>query len=164
MTWLNPYLLLGAVAWTAFAGLAGWQTGREQAQDACQAEKVTALTRAIRQAEAIATQDAEVLTANEVERERIRTVFQPIREEVIRYVSDHASATECLDPDGLRLWRAANAGHSEALPAAEPDYALSGFAPATLGQGPGPARESRGYGSAVPRLPRTPESAGRLGR
>lgn len=160
----NPWVLLGLLAWTLFVGGAAYQHGHETADNACAAAKAAALEAAIKRANATARKDNAALLAHETERERIRTVFQPIREEVIRYVETHAGAAdECLDPDGLRLWRAANAGRIDAPAAAQPDYTLSGLAAATLGPGGRPAGQPRTDGGAVPRMPGAAEGAGGLG-
>lgn len=71
---------------------------------------------------------------------RVITKFQPIEREVIRYVAtysaSHPDPVECLDADGLRLWRAANRGEfqaadgasdgSAAVRGAEPDSSPDG--------------------------------------
>lgn len=157
----NPYVLLGLLLLVAAVGAAGYRAGYVRAADACAADKAASLTRAIAQANAIARQDAEVLGAHEQQRDRIRTVFQKIREGVTRYVHDHAGAdVECLDPDGLRLWRDANAGTAAA---AQPDYTLPGPAAATLGARGGLAGQPRAGGGALSRVPGTAPGAGGVG-
>ncbi|MDP3425484.1 MAG: hypothetical protein Q8S32_17220 [Burkholderiaceae bacterium] len=151
---LNPYLLLALLVFVVAVGALGYKAGYRHAENACAADKAAALTRAIEQAAAIARQDAEVLGAHEQQLERTRTVFQTIREEVTRYVANHAGAADqCLDSDGLRLWRAANAGSAEAAAPPQPDYSLPGPAAATLGTRGGPAGQPRAGGGAVSRLP-----------
>jgi hypothetical protein len=149
---LNPWVWLAFLAWTAFVGAAGWQTGREQARDACDAEKLVSVTRAIEQADAIREQDFEVLSTHEARVEHTRTVFQTIEHEVIRYVQAHPDDVDCLGPDGLRLWRAANANSLEALSSPQSDVAVPGVARPRVGQGQGAAGQSRGGGEAVPRM------------
>lgn len=161
---LNPYVLLALLVFVVAVGAAGYRAGAVHASNACQAEKAEALTRAIEQANTIARQDAEVLGAHEQKRERIRAAFQPIREEVTRYVADHAGAADqCLDPDGLRIWRNANAGRVDPPPPAKPDYTLPGPAAATLGAGGGPAGQPRAGGGVLSLVPRTAPGAGGVG-
>lgn len=158
----NPYVFIAIVLALLLAAASGYRAGHTHAAGACAAEKAGALARAIHQAEEIARQDAEVLAAHEQKKERIRTVFQPIRERVTRYVQDHAGAAdECLDPDGLRLWRAANAGDASAV--SQPDYSLSGTAAATLDTGGRLAGQPRASGGAVSRVPGTSPGAGGVG-
>lgn len=159
---LNPYMLIGLLAFVAAVGAGGYSAGHRHATNACAADKAASLTRAIEQAEAVAAQDAEVLGAHEDKRERIRTVFQTIREEVTRYVQTHAGdAGECLDPDGMRLWLAANNASPATAP--RPDYTLPGPAAATIGTRGGLAGQPRAGGGAVSRMPGTAPSAGGVG-
>lgn len=162
----NPCVMLGlllALLALLGAGAAGYKSGYTHAENAAAADKAAALTRAIAQADAVAQQDAEVLGGHETQNERIRTVFRTIHDEVTRYVETHAAAGDCLNADGLRIWRDANAGRVEAATAPQPDYALRGPATATLGARPGPARQPRADGGAVPRLQGAPAGAGGVG-
>lgn len=154
---LAPFRLWIMLAAAAALFGSGVYSGHRYASNACAADKVAAIARAIEQADAIAKQDAEVLDTHEQGRERVRTVFQTIREEVIRYVENHAGdAGECLSPDGLRLWRAANAGPAAAGAAGQPDYTLSGGpADATLGTRGAPAGQPYGSGGELSRVPGT---------
>jgi hypothetical protein len=153
---LNPYVLLALLVSMLGVGAFGHWTGHRHEATACAADKADALARAIDQANAIARQDAEVLTAHEDRRERIRAAFQKIHEGVTRYVENHAGdAGECLSPDGLRLWRAANAGPAAAGAAGEPDYSLPGPAAATLGTRAALAGQPYGSGGALSRVPGT---------
>lgn len=156
----NPYVILALVLALLAAGAGGYRAGARHADNACAAGKIAAVSRAIEQANAIAEQDAAVLTAHEGEQSRIRTVFRTIHDEVTRYAEDHAGAAECLDADGLRIWRSANAG---AAAAPQPDYSLSAAAAATLGARPGSARQPRADGGAVSRLQGAPARAGGMG-
>lgn len=136
MTWLKT--LFGALVpspiygWAllavflAGAGLAGTAAWKYKSYE-CQADKLAALQRAIEQANAIAEQDREVLQTYEAQATRTRTVFRNLTREVIRYVQSHPDPVQCLDADGLRLWRAANAGTA---PAAQPDDTVPPAAPA----------------------------------
>jgi hypothetical protein len=158
----NPYVLLTILLALLAAGVAVYQAGYRNASNAAAADKLAAVQRAIEQAEAVAAQDAEVLGAHEDKRERIRTVFQTIREEVTRYVQTHAGdAGECLDPDGMRLWLAAN--NASPATAARPDYTMPGPAAATLGTRGGLAGQPRAGGGAVSRVPGTAPGAGGVG-
>lgn len=160
----NPYVLLALLLSLLASGVAVYKMGYRHAENACAAATAASLTRAIEQADAVAQQDAEVLAGHEARRERIRTVFQPIREKVTRYVENHASAAaECLDPDGLRIWREANAGHAEAAAAPQPDYRLPGPSAASLGTGGGFAGQPRADSGAVSRVPGTAPGAGGVG-
>lgn len=161
---LNPYVLAGIALLLLATGAAGYRAGHGRAADACAADKTAALARAIAQAEAVARQDAEVLAGHEQRRERLRTVFQPIREGVTRYAQDHAGADrECLDPDGMRLWLAANSGRPATAAAAQPDRALSGSAAAALRARGGSAGQPRAGGGALPRMPGAAAGAGGVG-
>lgn len=159
----NPYVLLAILLALLAAGVALYQAGYRNAANAAAADKLAAVQRAIEQAEAVAKQDNEVLTAHESRKEGLRTAFQSIREGVTRYVENHAgTAVECLDSDGMRLWLAANDG--VALAAPQPDYSLPGPAAATLGTRGGPAGQPRAGGGAVSRLPGKAAGAGGVGK
>lgn len=158
---LAPWLLLGAVLLMAGLFTGGYLLGRDHAATACRADKSAALTRLIAEQARLAEQDREILLTHEARQVRIRTVFHTILQEAGRYALRHHDDSCGLDADGLRLWRAANAG--EAPPAAEPDYGLSGAAAARLGTAGGPVLEPRRDGGALPRLQGTAPGAFGLG-
>lgn len=158
----RAYLLLILAGLLVIVGAVGYRHGYKAAETQAQADLAARLRLAIAQADAIAAQDREVLSASEQRRERIRTVFQPIETEALRYVALHITDAECLDPDGLRLWHAANLG-PDAPPSAAPAHALPAPAAAGLGQGAGPAPQPHPDGQALSRLPGTAPSPGGLG-
>lgn len=51
---------------------------------------------------------------SQAESARLNAIARTVQEEITRYASSHA-AVACLDDDGLRLWRAANAGSAAGL-------------------------------------------------
>lgn len=146
------YSALGALGLAAATGLLGYRAGHDAAVTQAQADLAKHLARAIEQADQVATQDRDVLQASEARRTRIQTVFQEIEREAIRYVALHITDAECLDADGLRLWRAANLGPDAATTAAPVDT-LSAPAHADVGQGPRPTLESHSGGEDLSRLP-----------
>lgn len=79
-----------------------------------------ALEQAVQQARsAQQLRDQAAVAANQTQQLHIKTRTQVLRKEVVRYVSTHPAVSACgLDADGVRLWRAANAGHSAATGAA----------------------------------------------
>lgn len=145
-----------ALALSAFGGwkVAGWR---------CDSARVAAVERAVEQAEVLAAQDREVLSAHEVRSERIRTVFQEIDKEVIRYVALHVSDGDCLDAGGMRLWGLANLGPDARAPGESVDAVPSLAAPG-IAEGSGLAGEPRPDREAVPRLPRATPGFGGLGQ
>jgi hypothetical protein len=148
-------LALGVVGLAAFGG---WKAATWR----CEAARVESVERAARQAEEMAAQDREVLTAHEVRSARIRTVFQDVEKEVIRYVALHVSDADCLDAGGLRLWGLANQGPDAQRPGESVDAVPSLAAPG-VGEGRGPAGEPRVDGEAVPRMPGATPGTGGLG-
>lgn len=103
--------LWGVVALIAATlAISGYVVGHRHAANACAAEKLRAVQRAIMQAEELQREDAEVLRSDIAMQERVRTEFRIITREVVRYVEAHPDRRECLDADGLRIWNAANAG------------------------------------------------------
>lgn len=167
MSWLpNPYVLLALLIALVAQDVAVYRAGVKHSADACATDKLAAVQRAIAQADAVAQQDAQVMAAHEQARERIRTVFQPIRREVIRYVQTHAGAADpvCLDADGVRIWRAANAGGSGARTAGQPDYSLSTAAATGIRPRLSLVGQPRGDGAAVSRVRRPAEGAGGVGQ
>lgn len=92
-------------------GIGAYAMGHRHASNACAAERLAALSRAITQAERLAREDAEVMAAHVEQAEQVRVVYRTITSEVKRYVDTHPDVARCgLDADGLRLWNAANAG------------------------------------------------------
>lgn len=104
-------LSAGGAAWK----VAGWR---------CDAARTASVERAIKQAQDIAAQDAEVAAGYEQTREIIRTVYRNRTMEIVNHVPTLAACT--LDPDGLRIANAALV-NAPADPA-KPDYRLPGHA------------------------------------
>lgn len=108
--------MIGASHWLILVvfllalGVGAYGLGRVHANNACAAQTLAAVERAIAQAEQLAREDAEILRADIERQERVRTRFRTITREVVRYVETHPDRRECLDADGLRVWNAANAG------------------------------------------------------
>ena len=159
----RAYLLIALLAALAGAGAYGYHAGGDAARAVAEREQHAALVRAIDQAEELARQDAEVLAAHEVAADHIRTVFQSIDREVIRYVETHAVGPVCLGADGMRLWAAANAGDFPAG-TSQPGGGLPSPATGT-GDVPrgGPAGEPRGGDAGVSRVPVATSRPGAVG-
>lgn len=159
----HAYLLLALLATVAGAGAYGYTAGGDAARAVAERDKHASLIRALSQAEELARQDAEVLATHEVAAERIRTVFQSIDREVIRYVATHSADPVCLDAAGVRLWAAANAGDFPAG-TGQPGGGLPATAAGAgdLSRG-GPAGESRGGDAGVSRMPATASRPGGVG-
>lgn len=109
----NPMLLLALLigALTLYGG--SYYAGTIHATNACKAEKLGAVERAIEQANSIATEDAAMATYHEAKRE-IRSHFaKQLDKEIEKNVAANPGYFKCgLDADGLRKWNAANAGDS----------------------------------------------------
>lgn len=115
-----------AVVLAAAAGFwFGWQAGDEEARYELSQAYLAGERQARAQEARAASAAAGVASASASRHARIETRYQTIEKEVIRYVQTPVAAAECLDADGLRLWRAANRGE---LAAAEP----AGAGPAAL--------------------------------
>ena len=160
MTMLNPYTLLAGLIALLVAAGGGFYAGHRAASNACEAQKLQAVGRAISQAKQVASEDAQVSRAYEGQREQVRTVYRTITKEVNHYVDTHPDSRGCgLDADGLRIWRAANAGDAAAV-SGEPDYGLSGTAAAGKRHLGRIAPEPRGGGEPLPGLQGAAGSAG----
>lgn len=158
-----PWSVAGAAVLAPALFVAGYLLGQDDARTDCRAERGERLTRAIAQAEALARQDAEVLTAHETARTRVRATYIHLTREAHRYALDHRDSPCGLDADGLRLWAAANAGDAEPLAAAAPDYRLRDTAGPGLGPAGGPADQSRRGDGAPARVPGAAPGAGGVG-
>ncbi len=108
---------LGLVVAFAAGGWLGWQAGSAQGRaDAAEARQSVTETQlqGERQARSqdtrAASAAAAVASASASRHARVEIRYQTIEKEVIRYVQTPVAAAECLDADGLRLWRAANRG------------------------------------------------------
>ena len=106
---MNRALILLLVGVALF--VAGYFTGTKAEHNANEAEK--------KHAQDVATElhNAKSIVGERVERETVQqttkteAVFNGINQGVITYAQNHPVADNCrLDDDGLRLWRAANAG------------------------------------------------------
>lgn len=105
-------------AWTSAAFFAGWEW-RDRSCDLAsvtdQRDQAQAQTEAV--VEAREDDKASQAVASEVEEDRVEAEaktedqFKIIYREVVRYVEANPDPMGCdLGPDGLRAWRAANAG------------------------------------------------------
>ena len=111
--WLVAAVLAAFVA----GGLVGWRAGSAQGHaSVAEARQATAETllqgeRQARRIETRAASVAAVVASASAERHaQVEIRYQTLSKEVIRYVQTPAAALECLDADGVRLWRAANRG------------------------------------------------------
>jgi hypothetical protein len=162
---INPWLggLIALIGAAAASGILGYRTGYDHAVTQARADLATHLERAIAQADEQARQDREVLMASEVRRGRIRTVFETLEKEVIRYATLHVADGDCLSPDGLRLWSHANAGTDPTATPAPADPVPGGAAAPDVGQGAGPAGQSRDQRAPVPLVPGAAAQPRRVG-
>lgn len=146
--------------------LLGQHDGRADERQAAEVAKLASLRRLIAEQAALAAQDREVLTADVGRQARIHAQFTIIDREVSRYALAHRDAAPCLDPDGLRDWRAAARGDAAEIAAAQPgvDYRISADATgASDGAGAGPAGQLLGSGEALPHAPGAISESGRVG-
>lgn len=146
--------------------LLGQHDGRIDERQAAEVAKLASLRRLIAEQAALAAQDREVLTADVGRQARIHAQFTIIDREVSRYALTHRDAAPCLDPDGLRDWRAAARGDAAEIAAAQPgvDYRISGDAAgAGDGRGAGAADQLHGGGEALPHAPGAVSEPGRVG-
>lgn len=143
---------------------AAYKFGAHNAQLACQAAQVKPLTKSIE------THNKKAVRAQQVEKStlaavaRTDAVFDLIDAEVQKYAETKAAADDdcSLDDDGLRLWRAANAG-AEPVGAGQPDDGVSGRT-AAAGQrsAVGAGEEPRRRRADLPQVPPVVPGADRL--
>lgn len=151
-------MLISVLLTALLSGWCSWTVATWRAD----AQRVSAVERAIEQAQAIATQDAELLTNHETRATATETRFRTIHREVIRYVQNHPQPVDCLDADGLRIWSDANTGAS-APAAAAPDDSVSALAAAHIRSVLGFADKPRRDGADVPPMPGPAGGASGLG-
>ena len=130
----------------------GAYLGYRYADNACQAKKEDA------QDVAIEVHDGAAQAGQVVERKTARraakteAVFNRVQQGVVAYVQTHSAAVCGLDPDGLRLWNAANQG-ADSVAAAERDATVSDVAAADDGRADGSADQSHRGGQGVSPVP-----------
>lgn len=157
-----PYRILAAVLVGLGLFLGGYFTGKSNEHNADEAKKGEALEAAVEKHDEVAAVGQEVEHQSTVRAAKTETVFNGIQQGVVIYAQKHPAAADCsLDPDGLRLWRAANDG-------ADADAAGSGQGgvPAAAATGErehdGSADEPRSSGQAVPPVPGPAQSPDHL--
>jgi hypothetical protein len=133
---------------------ASYKFGVHNAEMACEAAKIKPLQQSIAVHNAKAARGLQVEKQTVVDVAQTDAVFDQIDMEVKKYEQSHPAAAGCgLDADGLRLWRAANAG-TEPDDAGQSDASVSqGTAPAGQRQGAGPAGQPHAGGTDLPQVP-----------
>lgn len=125
--WLVAAVLAAFVAGGGFGWWAGSAQGRAGVAEARQSIAETQLQgeRQARDRESRAASAAAGVASASAERHaRVEIRYQTIEKEVIRYEQTPAAALECLDADGLRLWRSANRGEFAASEPAGAGHAV----------------------------------------
>lgn len=160
----NPSVLLALLATVlasaGAAGVAGYKAGanavnaeRMKEERAAHSSYVEGVKRAIGQAAEVARQDAEVSAGQEQTRERIRTVYRTINQEVEKNVAENPDYQRCgLDAAGLCWWNAVNRGDS-LDGAGQCDARMPGPAPGAGWKLGHAVPQPQGSGAAVPGMP-----------
>lgn len=140
---------------------AGYRDGVAQCEATANRDKLKAVARAIKQAEAIAAADAEVSAAYEQTRV-VRETRYLETERIVRHEIEKPVYRACrLDACGLCLAAAAARDSAATDCPCEPDYALSADPAGTPRRLDGGAAGSLpGIGADVPRLPEPASGAG----
>lgn len=132
-------------------------TAQQLATEREHAARLAALSRALAEVEQRASDAAT----------RTEQAEQTLRQEITRYAQRPRSAADtrpCLDDDGLRLWRAANAAGHPSTDGPATASVVAGELPATAAtarrSSGEPAAKPRGRDDAVPALPGSPRRAG----
>lgn len=140
-----------------------YQYGVNHSQLVCEAAKVQPLVQAIQSHNTKAAAGQRVEKATFAAVAQNNAAFDLLDAEVKKYAEQNRAVADCgLDDDGLRLWRAANAGAGLAG-AGQPDGSLPGAAAAAgQRQAGGPAGKPRAGGSDLPQLPQGVPGADRV--
>jgi hypothetical protein len=157
-----PYRILAAVLIGLGLFLGGYFTGKSNEHNADEAKKGEALEAAVEKHDEVAAVGQEVEHQSTVRAAKTETVFNGIQQGVVIYAQKHPAAADCsLDPDGLRLWRAANDG-ADADAAGSGQGGVSAAAATGEREHDGSADEPRGGGQAVPPVPGPAQGADHL--
>lgn len=145
--------ILIAVLAGLFLFVAGYLTGKSNEQTANQAAQGKALEAAVEKHDQTAAAGQVVEQQSEARAAKTEAAFNIIQKGVVTYAQKHPVAgpgSQCgIDPDGLRLWRAANDG-ADACTAGGEDGALPAAAAAGEWKPDGPAGEPhRGGGGRI---------------
>jgi hypothetical protein len=157
---LAKLAVMMAIALALFVG--GCQHGQKMASGDSAIAAGTAMQADLRRFENVQDAATTADKENAAEHVRVVTKFQPIEREVIRYVQTHAAA-DCLDADGLRVWRAANRGEFENADGVGPGSpALPGAGPTADGNEQRSAGGPRRGDEGVSPMQAAPGGAGEL--
>lgn len=109
-----PYRILAAILLGIGLFLGGYFTGKSSEHNADQAKQGEALEATVEKHDEAATVGQEAEQQSAVRAAKTESVFNGIQQGVVTYAQTHPAADHddhcSLDPDGLRLWRAANDG------------------------------------------------------
>lgn len=157
----NPYAVIAGLAMLAVLFAGGYGVGHRHAANDCEAGRARTQAAAIeRHDQAAAAGDAVELKAAR-RAEKTEAVFNTIKSGEITYAQTHPAAVCGLDPDGLRLWRDANAG-ADAVSASELHAGMPAAAAAGERGAGELAVEPHLGGAAVPPVPGPAQGAGGL--
>ena len=153
-------LILVLTAITLFA--AGVRVGIVAERNANEAERAEALDQGIVRHERKAAVGQATEKKRAARAARTEAVFDAIQQGVLDHAQQHPVPRPCLDDDGLRHWRAANAG-ADADATGEPDAAVPGDS-AAAGERirDGSPGESRGHDAQLSPLPGSAPGVGGL--
>jgi len=144
--------------------VAGYFIGKSNEQTANQAEQGKALEVAVEKHDQAAAAGQVVEQQSEARAAKTEAAFNTIQKGVVTYAQKHLAGpgSQCgLDPDGLRLWRAANDG-ADAGTAGGEDGALPAAAAAGEWKPDGSAGEPRRGGEGVSPVPGSAPGVDRL--
>ncbi|WP_126456715.1 hypothetical protein [Sulfuriflexus mobilis] len=101
----------GLVAALAAVFAFGLWVGVTNASNACKADKLTTVERAIKQAQAVADENYEIELDHVLTQANRRAEFRVLRERAKKHATAHPELNDCsLDADGLQFWIDANRG------------------------------------------------------
>lgn len=119
---MNPYIIIAALVWSGLLIGGSYGVGVKHERNASEARQKEAIERQMKEHQANEAIDMQAAYEVGKAQQGVRTVIRTIQRQVDKVVEKPVYRDCALDPDGMRIWNAANRG--EAVSPGQPDPVL----------------------------------------